>query len=78
MRERTLAVAADVTDEAAVAALFAAARRRASAASTCCSNNAGIFTQGVSIEDVTLADWQRSVDTNLTGMFRAPARPSAR
>ena len=32
-------------------------------------NNAGIFTQGVSIEDVTLADWQRSVDTNLTGMF---------
>ena len=68
VHERTLAVATDVTDEAAVAALFAAARERFGRVDVL-FNNAGIFTQGVSIEDVTLADWQRSVDTNLTGMF---------
>lgn len=68
VRERTLAVATDVTDEAAVAALFAAARERFGRVDVL-FNNAGIFTQSVSIEDVTLADWQRSVDTNLTGMF---------
>ena len=32
-------------------------------------NNAGIFTPQARMDDITLDDWQRSVDVNLTGMF---------
>ncbi len=65
---RTLAVVADVTDEASVDALFAAAAQRFGRLDLL-FNNAGVFTQGVSLEDVSLANWRASVDTNLTGVF---------
>ena len=65
---RTLAVAADVTDEASVDALFAAVQQRFGRLDLL-FNNAGVFTQGVSLEQMTLANWQASVDTNLTGVF---------
>lgn len=32
-------------------------------------NNAGIFTPQARIDQISLDDWQRSVDVNLTGMF---------
>lgn len=32
-------------------------------------NNAGISGRGVMLEDMDLADWQRVINTNLTGMF---------
>jgi NAD(P)-dependent dehydrogenase (short-subunit alcohol dehydrogenase family) len=32
-------------------------------------NNAGIFTPQARLDQITLNDWQRSVDVNLTGMF---------
>lgn len=64
----SLAVTADVTDEASVQALFAAAVSRFGRLDVL-FNNAGIFTQGISIEDTPLAAWQSSVDTNLTGVF---------
>lgn len=32
-------------------------------------NNAGIFTPGASLEEVSLEDWKSSVDVNLTGAF---------
>lgn len=32
-------------------------------------NNAGIFTQAASIEDVSFEDWKASLDVNLTGYF---------
>jgi len=32
-------------------------------------NNAGIFTPQARIDQITLNDWQRSLDVNLTGMF---------
>jgi NAD(P)-dependent dehydrogenase (short-subunit alcohol dehydrogenase family) len=51
-----------------VQALFAAAQARYGRLDVL-FNNAGVFTQGVSIEDVSLAAWQSLVDTNLTGVF---------
>ena len=32
-------------------------------------NNAGIFTPGAAIDEISLEDWQRSIDVNLTGSF---------
>jgi NAD(P)-dependent dehydrogenase (short-subunit alcohol dehydrogenase family) len=66
--ERTLAVAADVSDEASVEALFAAVQQRYGRLDLL-FNNAGIFTQGVSLEDVSLDAWRASLDVNLTGVF---------
>lgn len=34
-------------------------------------NNAGIFTPAGTIDEIPVADWQKSVDVNLTGMFLA-------
>lgn len=66
--ERTLAVTADVSDEAAVDVLFAAVQQRYGRLDLL-FNNAGIFTQGVSLEDVSLDAWRASLDVNLTGVF---------
>ena len=65
---RTLAVAADVTDETSVAALFEAVRTRFGRLDML-FNNAGLFTPAASVEDVTLENWNLSVNTNLTGAF---------
>lgn len=65
---RTLSVPTDVTQEAAVEALFAAAVARFGRLDLL-FNNAGAFTKGVSIEDMTLANWQQLVDVNLTAAF---------
>ena len=65
---RTLAVPTDVTQEAGVEALFAAAVARFGRLDLL-FNNAGAFTKGVSIEDMTLANWQQLVDVNLTAAF---------
>jgi NAD(P)-dependent dehydrogenase (short-subunit alcohol dehydrogenase family) len=63
-----IAVPTDVADEAAVQRLFAHARE-AYGRVDLLFNNAGIFGTPAPIEDVALADWQRGVDTNLTGAF---------
>jgi NAD(P)-dependent dehydrogenase (short-subunit alcohol dehydrogenase family) len=68
MAERTLAVAADVTQPASVDALFAAALQRFGRLDLL-FNNAGIFSPGVPLEELTLAQWRAAVDTNLTGAF---------
>lgn len=65
---RTLVVACDVTREAEVAALFDAVRRRFERLDLL-FNNAGVFTRGVPLEELPLADWQAALDTNLTGAF---------
>ena len=66
--ERGLAVPADVTDPAAVEALF---RRTVEAFGRVdlVFNNAGIGLGGALLEDITVEDWKRVVDTNLNGMF---------
>jgi NAD(P)-dependent dehydrogenase (short-subunit alcohol dehydrogenase family) len=66
--ERALAVPTDVSDAAAVAALFDRTRD-AWGRLDLLFNNAGIFVPGVPLEEIPLADWQASVDINLTGMF---------
>jgi NAD(P)-dependent dehydrogenase (short-subunit alcohol dehydrogenase family) len=66
--ERQLIVPVDVTDEASVAALFETVRQRLGRLDLL-FNNAGVFTQGVSIEDLSVAAWRAAVDTNLTGVF---------
>ena len=63
-----LAVSTDVTSQASVRALFTAARE-AYGRVDLLFNNAGIGAPAVPLEDLELADWQRVVDTNLTGSF---------
>lgn len=41
-------------------------------------NNAGIFTPAGLIDEISLEDWQRAVDVNLTGMFLAARAAFAR
>ena len=66
--ERALAVPADVTDEAAVVYLFTHCVERFGRVDVL-FNNAGTGAPAVPLEDLTLAQWQRVVDVNLTGMF---------
>ena len=62
-----LVVPTDVTDPASVAALFTATLQRFSRVDLL-FNNAGVGLS-VGIADVAFEDWQRVVDTNLTGSF---------
>jgi len=65
---RGLAVPTDVTDPGAVEALF----ERAVAAFgriDLLFNNAGSFAGGGPLDAVTVEDWRRSIDVNLTGSF---------
>jgi len=62
-----LVVPTDVADPASVEALFAAVRAEWGRLDLLV-NNAGIA-RGGTIADVSVEDWQRTVDTNLTGMF---------
>jgi NAD(P)-dependent dehydrogenase (short-subunit alcohol dehydrogenase family) len=63
-----LPVATDVTQEASVNALFAHIEQVFGRLDLL-FNNAGTSSPSVPLEDVTLAQWQSVIDTNLTGAF---------
>jgi NAD(P)-dependent dehydrogenase (short-subunit alcohol dehydrogenase family) len=63
-----LPVPADVTSPESVAALFDAVRERWGRLDLLV-NNAGTFGPAGTADEIDLADWQRVVDTNLTGAF---------
>ena len=64
---KALAIVTDVTSEASIANLFATAVK-AYGRVDLLFNNAGI-SGGGPIEDISLEDWKKVVDTNLTGPF---------
>ena len=66
--ERALAVRTDVSDADSVAALFAKTKETFSRLDLL-FNNAGTGAPPVPVEDLTLEQWQRVVDINLTGSF---------
>ena len=70
-----LAVAADISQEADVEQLFLTASAHFQSIDILV-NNAGIE-QPAAIQDMTLAQWQKVIDTNLTGQFLC-ARQAAR
>ena len=72
---QSLALSADVTNEAAVAAMIAQTVERFGRLDILV-NNAGTAVVGPP-ETISLADWQRVVDVNLTGVFLC-AREAAR
>jgi len=63
-----LAVPTDVTSPSSVAALFDAVRDRWGRLDLLV-NNAGLFGPAAQADEIDVADWQRVVDTNLTGAF---------
>jgi len=65
--ERGLPVPTDVTDPTSVEALFARTVKTWGRVDVL-FNNAGVSV-GAAIEDLSLADWKRVVDTNFNGMF---------
>ena len=67
--DAALAVPTDVTDKASVDALFAKTVEAFGRVDVL-FNNAGVNAPGgVLLEDLSLEDWQKVVDTNLTGPF---------
>jgi NAD(P)-dependent dehydrogenase (short-subunit alcohol dehydrogenase family) len=65
---RALAVPTDVSDPESVRALFARTRE-AFGRLDLLFNNAGTNVPGVPLEDLTVEQWKKVVDTNLTGSF---------
>jgi NAD(P)-dependent dehydrogenase (short-subunit alcohol dehydrogenase family) len=65
---RALTVPADVSDPASVRALFDATRARFGRLDVL-FNNAGTGAPPVPLEDLTVEQWRRVVDVNLTGAF---------
>ena len=65
---RALVVPTDVTDPASVRALFARSRE-AFGRVDLLFNNAGVSAPAIPFEDLSLAQWQAAVNTNLTGPF---------
>ncbi|MHB9288535.1 SDR family NAD(P)-dependent oxidoreductase [Halobacteriales archaeon Cl-PHB] len=64
-----LAVETDVTDEAAVEAAIAETVDTFGGLD-CLVNNAGIAGPTAPVEEVTVGDWEQTMDVNVTGMFR--------
>lgn len=62
--ENAVHLPCDVTDETAVTAAFARFGHL-----DVLFNNAGVFGPQVSIDQISLAEWQAVLDVNLTGMF---------
>ncbi len=69
----TLVQPADVTDVASIDALFADVDHRFGRLDLL-FNNAGVGAPGVPLDELTLEDWKRAVDTNLTGSFLCAQR----
>ncbi|MEI8189732.1 MAG: SDR family oxidoreductase, partial [candidate division NC10 bacterium] len=65
---RVLAVPTDVSDPESVRALFAKTRE-AFGRLDLLFNNAGVSTPGIPLEELSVAQWRATVDTNLTGAF---------
>lgn len=65
---KALAVPTDVSDAASVEALFATVKKEFGRLDFL-FNNAGTNAPGIPLEDLTLEQWQRVVDVNLTGIF---------
>jgi NAD(P)-dependent dehydrogenase (short-subunit alcohol dehydrogenase family) len=63
----------DVSNEAQVDAMFADLKARWGTMDALI-NNAGIAGPTAKLEDVELADWQRTIDINLTGLFLCARR----
>ncbi len=66
--DAALVVPTDVTEEQSVRALFDQTRQKFGRLDLL-FNNAGTGAPPVPFEDLTLENWQRVVDTNLTGVF---------
>jgi NAD(P)-dependent dehydrogenase (short-subunit alcohol dehydrogenase family) len=66
--QSALAVPTDVAVEDAVAALFEAVDRRWGRVDLLV-NNAGVFGPAGAVDEISAAQWQQIVDTNLTGAF---------
>ena len=67
-RERLVAIATDVTDDASVARLFDQVRERFGRVDLL-FNNAGIGAPAIGLEDLPLATLRAVIDTNLLGAF---------
>ena len=63
----------DVSDEAQVDAMFADLKTRWNTLDALV-NNAGIAGPTAKLEDIALADWQRTIGINLTGLFLCARR----
>ena len=72
----TLLQPTDVTDVSSVDALFAAIDQRFGRLDLL-FNNAGVGAPPVPLDELTLEQWQRAVDTNLTGSFLCAQRAMA-
>ena len=66
--DRVRAIATDVADPASVRDLFAQTKA-AFGRLDVLFNNAGVGAPAVNLEDITVEDWRRVVDINLTGVF---------
>jgi NAD(P)-dependent dehydrogenase (short-subunit alcohol dehydrogenase family) len=67
--DRALPVETDVTDETSVEAAIEATVD-AFGGLDCLVNNAGIAGPTAPVEEVTVAEWEHTMDVNVTGMFR--------
>jgi NAD(P)-dependent dehydrogenase (short-subunit alcohol dehydrogenase family) len=76
MRENTLIVPADIGNPDSVDELFRQITERHGRLDLLI-NNAGTNAPGVPLEELTYAQWQRVVDTNLTGAFLCTQRAFA-
>ena len=63
-----LPVVTDVTEPGSVAGLFETVRGQWGRIDLLV-NNAGIFGPGGAVDEISVQDWRRAVDTNLTGAF---------
>ncbi len=65
---RTLVIPTDITDEKSVKDLFTATVQNFGRVDLL-FNNAGVSAPAKPLEELTLGEWQRVIDTNLTGAF---------